>query len=232
MELLERAVELDPGYVWAWVRLAWTHVMASTPGWSQSPSESWKKVVEISQKVMVLDESDSDVCALLGLVYLIQHRYEEAIAEGEKSLAMGPTNAQAHVLLAVTMNNVGRFDDAIELVERAMRLHPYYPAYYLKILGAAYRMTGRYQDALQIYKQLLDRSNKGEFPSLPTHLFLAGVYAELDRVEEAQTHAAEVLKLKPGFSLAEVSNMSTYGFKDPAHLERRLNALRKAGIPE
>jgi adenylate cyclase len=55
MELFEQAVELDPGYVWAWVRLAWTHIMAGKPGWSQSPSESWKKAVEISQKVLVLD---------------------------------------------------------------------------------------------------------------------------------------------------------------------------------
>jgi adenylate cyclase len=233
MELFERAVKLDPGYVWAWVRLAWTHVMAMTPGWGQSPSESFKKTVEISQKVLALDDSDSDVRALLGLVYLIQGRYEEALAEGEKSLALGPTNAQAHVLQAVRMHHVGRFDDAIELVKKAMRLHPYYPAYYLQWLGAAYRMTGRYEDALQIYKKLLDRANKGEFPSLEAHVFLADVYAELERVEEAQTHAAEVLKLNPGLSLAEISsNISTYTFKDPIHLERRLNALRKAGIPE
>ncbi len=130
------------------------------------------------------------------------------------------------------MNTVGRFDDAIELVKKAMRLHPYYPAYYLQWLGADYRMTGRYEDALQIYKQLLDRSNKGEFPSLPTHLYLADVYAELGREEEARSHAAEVLRLKPGFSLKDASRVSTYRYKDPAHLERRLNALRKAGIPE
>ena len=232
MELLERAVELDPGYVWAWVRLAWTHVVAAKPGWSQSPSESIKKAVEISQKVLVLDESDSDVCALLGLVYLIQERYEQAITEGEKSLVLGPTNAQAHVLLAVSMNTMGRFDDAIELVKRAMRLHPYYPAYYLQWLGGAYRMTGRYEDALTVYKQLLGRSRKGEFPSLTPHLYLADVYAELGREEEARTHAAEVLRISPNFSLEVVSKINTYGYKDPAHLERRLNALRKAGIPE
>ena len=60
----------------------------------------------------------------------------------------------------------------------------------------------------------------------------ADVYVELGREEEAQTHAAEVLRIKPGFSLEEVSNITTFGYKDPAHLERRLNALRKAGIPE
>jgi adenylate cyclase len=233
MELFERAVELDPNYVWAWVRLAWTHVMASMPGWSSSPSEHWKKVTEISKKALMLDESDSDVHALLGLVYRIQGQYERAITEGEKSLILGPTNAQAHVLFSVTMNTVGRFDEAIDLVKRAMRLHPYYPAYYLQWLGGAYRMTGRYEEALTVYNQLLDRSRKGEFPILGAHLFLADIYAELGNEDEARTHAAEVLKIEPGFSLKDVSKkIITYRYKDPAHLQRRLNALRKAGIPE
>jgi len=232
MELFERAVELDPNYVWAWVRLAWTHVMASIPGWSPSPSEHWKKVVEISEKVLVLDESDSDVHALLGLVYRLQHRYEEAISEGEKSLVLGPTNAQAHVLLSVSMNTVGRFDDAIRLVKKAMRLHPYYPAYYLQWLGGAYRMTGRYEEALTVYNQLLDRSRKGEFGILSAHVFLADIYAELGKENEARNHTAQVIKIEPGFSLKDIQKIRTYRYKDPTHLERRLKALRKAGIPE
>ena len=231
-KLFERAVELDPDYVWAWVRLAWTHVVARRPGWSESPSESLKKAVEISQKVLALDETDSDVRALLGLVYLFQNQYEQAVIEGQKSIELSPTNAQAHVILAVSMNNVGRFDEAIELVKKAMRLHPYYPAYYLQWLGAAYRMTERYEDAITVYRQLLDRTKKGEFPSLSAHLFLVEVYAEYGRDEEARTHAAEVLKIRPRFSIGDVNKISTYRYKDHAHLERRLNALRKAGIPE
>jgi len=230
MELFERAVELDPGYVWAWVRLAWTHRVASR--WSRSPSEHSKMIVEISRKVLALDESDSDVHALLGIVYRMQRQWDQAIIEGEKSLALGPTNAQAHVLHAVSMNIVGRFDKAIELVKRAMRLHPYYPAYYLQWLGAAYRMTGQYEDALKVYKQLLDRSRKGEFPSLPAHLYLADVYGELGREKEARIQAAEVLRINPRFSLESVKKIATYQYKDRALLERRLNALRNAGIPE
>ena len=233
MEFFERAVELDPNYVWAWVRLAWTHVVACKPGWSPSPpSEHWKKVVEISEQVLVLDESDSDVHALLGLVYRNQRQYELAITEGEKSLILGPTNAQAHVLHSVSMNMVGRFDDAIRLVKKAMRLHPYYPAYYLQWLGGAYRMTGRYEEALTVYNQLLDRSRKGEFPIYAAHLYLADTYAAFGKEEEARNHAEEVLRINPGFSLKEINQISAFRYKDPAHLERRLNALRKAGIPE
>ena len=229
MALFERAVELDPNYVWAWVRLAWTHLVASR--YSQSPSESFKKAVQISQKTLVLDDTDSDVHALLGNIYYRKKRYKEAIAEGKKAIVLGPTNAQAHVLLAVSMNTVGRFDDAIPLVEKAMRLHPYYPAYYLTWLGAAYRMTGRYEEALTVYKQLLDRSLKGEFTNFTPHLFLAEIYAELGQDEKARTHAAEVLRLKPKFSLKWLYKPTFhYNYKDPAHLERRVNALRKAGL--
>jgi tetratricopeptide (TPR) repeat protein len=130
------------------------------------------------------------------------------------------------------MNAVGRFDEAIELVENAMRLHPYYPAYYLQWIGAAYRMTGRYEEALSVYKQLLDRSMKGEYHGLSSNLFLADLYAELGRDEEARKHADEVLRISPRFSLKEINKISTFKYKHTAHLERRLKALRKAGIPD
>jgi adenylate cyclase len=232
MELFEKAVELDPNYVWAWVRLAWTHVVAADRGWSQNPSEHFEMFLEISKKVLAMDESNSDVHALLGLAYILQREPEKAIAEGEKALVLGPTNAQAHVLLAVSMNDIGRFDDAIRLVEKAMRLHPYYPAYYLSWLGGGYRMTGRYEDALTVYKQLLDRSQKGEFPVVDAHLYLVDLYAEIGKEDEARAHAAEIFKIEPGFSLKRIRSINSYAYIDPALLERRLKVLRKAGIPD
>ena len=232
MELFEKAVELDPNYVWAWVRLAWTHSVAQRPGWSQNPSEHLKMLLEISEKVLAMDESDSDVHALAGLAYLYQDDPEKAIAAGEKSIILSPTNAQAHVLLAVSMNTVGRFDDVIRLVKRAMRLHPYYPAYYLIWLGDAYRMTGRYEDALLVYNQLLDRCLKGEYPILGAHVYLADLYAEIGKEDKARAHASEIFKIEPGFSLRRARHINTFGYSDPALLERRLKALRKAGIPD
>ena len=228
MALFQRAVELDPGYVWAWVRLAWTHLAACR--YSASPSESFKKAAQIARKTLAMDPSDPDVHALLGNIHSRQNRYEEAISEGKKAIALGPANAQAHVLLAVTMNSVGQFDEAITLVKQAMRLHPYYPAYYLMWLGTAYRMTGRYDEALAAYQQLFDRAEKGEFPLLGAHLFMAEVYAEMGRAEEARNRVEAVRTLDPRFSLERVGRLATYRYEDPANLERRLDALRKAGM--
>ena len=93
-------------------------------------------------------------------------------------------------------------------------------------------MTGRYEDALIVYKQLLDRSRKGEYPILRAHIFMADVYMELGREKEARTHTAEALKLDSKLTLERTRKLGIHGYKDPALLERRLNALRKAGIPE
>ena len=179
-----------------------------------------------------MDETDSDVHALAGLANLWQGQLEQAIIDGKKALVLGPTNAQAHVLLAVTMNTVGRFDDVIRLVKRAMRLHPSYPAYYLTWLGGAYRLKGLYEDARSVYNPLLDRGRKGEYPVLAPHVYLADLYAEIGKEDKARAHAAEIFKIEPGFTLKRVRNLVTFGYSDPALLERRLKALRKAGIPD
>ena len=64
--------------------------------------------------------------------------------------------------------------------------------------------------------------------SLPAHQFLAAIYSELGREEEARAEAAEVLRISPNFSLEVLRQRLPY--KDPADLERFLDGLRKAGL--
>ena len=62
------------------------------------------------------------------------------------------------------------------------------------------------------------------------HRDLAFAHSEAGRIEKARRHIAEALSLIPRHSAQSVRK-STF-FKDPAHLERMLSALRKAGLPE
>jgi len=229
-QLFKLAVKLDPEYAFAWTMLAWTYWAEARFGWSESGVESIKRSVEIAQKAIALNETLPEVHSLWSNIHLIQGRYQKAIAEGKKAIALGPNNATCHVLLAYTMTSAGKFEEAIVLGEKAIRLSPYSSPWYLLILEDAYRMTGRYEEALAMGKQYLERCRKGECNLLPAHIGLAATYIGLGRVEEARTHAAEVLRMNPNFSLDEARKMSS--FKDPVHLERVLDALRKAGIPE
>jgi len=210
--------------------LAWTHWAEARFGWSESQAESIQRAVEIARKAEAINDTLPEVHSLWSNIYLIQGEYEKAITEGEKAIALGPNNSVCHVLLAYSMVCVGKFEEAIELAEKAIRLSPYSSLWYLLIMDDAYRMAGRYEEALAVGKQYLERCRKGEGNPFPAHMGLAATYIGLGRIEEARAHAAQALKIHPKFSLDEARKMES--FKDPAHLERVLDALRQAGVPE
>jgi adenylate cyclase len=229
-ELFRQAVELDPGYSYAWAMLGWTHWVDATFGYRESRSESLKGAIEIAKRALALDDKQPDVHALLGGIYLFQRQYEKASAEGEKAIRLGPNIACNHAILAQTMLFSGRFEEAIGLVKKAMRLNPHYPSWYLEPLATAYGMIGRHKEAIAAFKGLLSRRRKAGGQLITPLLGLTANSIMLGLEEEARSHATEVLKIEPSFSL-EWFRQVTF-FRDPVHLERTLEALRKAGLPE
>jgi hypothetical protein len=59
---------------------------------------------------------------------------------------------------------------------------------------------------------------------------LAATYAQLDRLEEARAEAKEYLKITPNFSIAVWAKSEPY--TDTNELQRYVDGLRKAGLPE
>jgi len=229
-ELLERTVKIAPGYASAWTTLAWTYVIDAWLGFSESPEESIKHAIELGKKSMMLDDTQPEVHSLWNTIYLVHRQWDKAIAEGKEAITLGPSNAVSHVLLAYAMLLSGEFEEAVALAERSIRLTPYCPNFYLSILAQAYRQAGRYEEALAIYQKALNRSRKYKGNPLPLLYGLADVCVQLGREEEARTYAAEVLQIAPNFFLEPLHTI--YPYKDPAHLERILDNLRKAGLPD
>jgi adenylate cyclase len=229
-ELIEQALKLDPDYASALAVLGSTHLMAARMGWSESPAESVKEALELGQKAIALCATEGWAHRLLVSLYTMQRQYDMAIAEGERAIALGPNDAEAHSGLAYTLHYAGRFEDAIVHIKKAMRLRPYYPPFYLMFLADSYFMVGRYDESIAVNKQLLERARKGEWPIYSPHLGLAANYMLLGQEEEAQFHAAEVLRTNPKFSLEVFGSRNPY--KDPADMERWLDSLRRAGLPE
>jgi tetratricopeptide (TPR) repeat protein len=119
---------------------------------------------------------------------------------------------------------MGRPQDAIEPIKRAIRLNPLSSDVYVYEwnLGLAYYHAGQYEEAIATLKPLL------HLGWLTVSLRLAASYAQLDRPDEARAQAAEVLKLKPDFSLATFTKTQSY--KNSTDLEHYLDGLRKAGL--
>ena len=224
--LLEQAVELDPNFAAPWALLAWLHLTDARLGWSTAADVTLEQGAAFCQKSLSLGYMQPDAYALMGAIRLIQRRYEEAEAASRKAVELGPNVADAYVLLGQTLNYMGQPQEALGLIKKSMRFSPYYPAWYLSVLGVNCRMLGRHEEAIIADLQVLQRQPENTF----SNFRLAAIYAELDRFEEAQAQIAEVLRKNPQASIRQVQICEPY--RDAETLQRHIESLRKAGLPE
>ena len=75
------------------------------------------------------------------------------MAEGEQAIALDPNDADGYARLSLVLLCMGQPEEAIRLIEKAMRLNPRYPAWYLLWLGHAYSSAGRLEDAITTQKR-------------------------------------------------------------------------------
>jgi adenylate cyclase len=232
-KLFEKAAKIAPEYANAWTSLAWSHWVDARYGFSESRPKSFNQSLKLAKKAIAIDDSDPAAHALLGGIYLFTRQYDKAIAEGEKSIALGPSFPEIYSFLAMTLSYAGNPEEAIALIKKAMRLHPYYPWFYLTILGRSYIVAGRFEEALSTYKQCLELMKRRELSGMAltgVYFGLAVAYMNLGQEAQARAYVDEALKLSTKLSLGWVRKATFY--KDPAHLEVFIDALRKAGLPE
>jgi adenylate cyclase len=222
----EKALALDSEYAEAYLMLSATHLMDMMYGSSESLEQSLEKAEEMVKRAIALRGSFADARAFLGRIYLTKRKYDEAIGEGERALALAFNSSFVHAALAFSLGYAGRPEEAIPLYKKAIRLSPIPESWYLWGLGDCYRMVGRYEEAISVYKRAIKLSPD----DVLAHAGAAAVYAQWERDKEAQTEAAEVLRIDPKFSLKSFSKGQLY--KNPAELQRLVAAMRKAGLPE
>ncbi len=107
-----------------------------------------------------------------------------------------------------------------------MRLFPYYPDNLLGVLAVSYRVLGRFGESIALDTERLRRNPDNMYSDFR----LAAVYMELGREREARTHVTEAIKKNPHASLRQVRFSEPY--QDKEYLDRYLDLLRKAGMPE
>jgi TolB-like protein len=225
-EKLERAIELDAGFAAAWTFLGWTYMLGARAGWDKSPKAAFEQAMSCVEKSLALDRLQPEPHALMGCVRMHQRQYDAAILAGEKAIELGPNIAESYVLLGQTLNYVGRTEEGTALLEKAMRLSPFYPDNWLGILANGHRLLGRSEDAIALDQERLRRNPDNFFSDFR----LAALYMELGREELARAHASEALKKNPNLTLRQIRISEPY--RDEKLLEHYLDLLRRAGLPE
>jgi len=223
-QILEEAITLDPNYALAYRFLAGTYHMEVWFGLSKSPKESLGKAIQLAKKAIALDDSLAEAYGLLGWLYLLIRQHDKAIAQGKHAVDLAPNSAENLAWFGVILSMADQPEKAIPLLEKAIRLDPIPPNWYLWSLGFAYRETGRYEDAITVAKKASHR----EPNDLIARIVLTLAYIELGREDEAHAEALEVLRINPKFSVGRWAKVRPH--IDPANTARAAEKLRKAGL--
>ena len=123
--------------------------------------------------------------------------------------------------LGNALSFAGRQDEAVGWVKRAVLLNPMHPAYYQWNLGHAYFLTRHHEEAIEAFKRALNRNPNFH----PAHVYLALIYSELGRDEEAWVEWTEFVSRNPQTSPDAWRQRLPY--KDEAVLERMFETLAK-----
>lgn len=222
-QMYEKAIVLDRQYAAAYAGLAWTYWLEWT--WFWSPDlQTLERALALAQQAVALDDSLPLAHLTLGYVYLFKHQHARAIAEAERSIALDPHYAWAYGMLADMLTGVGRPQEALKLIDQAMRLEPQSAAYFSSCLGFAYRAMRQYEEAITAIQRTLTRNP--HFVS--ARLFLAILYSETGRTEKAKE---ELLLLQQHIPHLSVEGLrQRFPYKDASETERVVSALSRAGL--
>ena len=127
----KKAAELDPNYGRAYAALAATYWESYTRYWGLAIGLGPERTTRNTRPNSILPRRCATPTPLAHqvasamLVHAQQH--EEAIAEAKRAIASDPNDADGYVALAGALSFAGRPAEALDAVERAMRLNPHYP---------------------------------------------------------------------------------------------------------
>jgi adenylate cyclase len=223
LRLLERAIALEPDYAHAHAWKACTLGQSYVYGWYEDRDSTVRQIVEELQLALALDDTDSDVHRILAAVNLAAHHdHEKAFFHQERALALNPNDDLIVVQQGEILTWLGRAEEGIEWIQKAMRLNPYHPERFWSHLARAYFVARRYEEAIKALQRLND-ADHAKFAAL------AACQAALGNETAAKDLTREVLKRVPDFCVDDY--LATQHYKQSSDLEHCRAALLKAGLP-
>ncbi len=196
-ELLQIAVEREPGYAAAYARLAELgHNFSSTNYASIIGDDAASKALDdaLENARMAVDLNPSLVDARIWYGHLLLHHreIERGVSELREAVRLGPSHGQAHAELGFAYALLGNLEKAFEEFAASSKLSPNDPRNVrIRTFEAlAYLYAGKNQEAFDSASSLLE-TNRGLASSFYPNLVAVAALVRLGRADDARRQAAE-----------------------------------------
>ena len=123
--LLDRALALDPDYAHAHAWKACVLGQTWVHEWCADRDATFQQVAAELETALALDDNDSDVHRILAALNLMRDDLDKAAYHQERALALNPNYDLVVVQQGELLTWLGRPEEGIDWIRKAMRLNPY-----------------------------------------------------------------------------------------------------------
>lgn len=210
LELIERAVALDPNYGPALALGAVCHNISRLFEWSKQPEADRLRGIEMAHRALAVASDDADVVANAASVIAgLERDIDAAIVLCSKAIDLNPGSPIGWFMSGVVHLRVGHNELAIDHLERSMHLDPLGPDVpnLVGLLSWARFQQGRFEEAVALGKEFVRQK-----PHPRGYAFLAASYGHLGRLAEGE----EALTRYAGLASRSIESFAEYMIVNPA----------------
>jgi TolB-like protein len=152
--LLERATQLDPGFVQAWETLAAAHSVSDS--WLAGDGiDHYVLARAAAEKALELDPNLSMAYAVLAQIPGVPNDHKEMIELFDKAVINDPKNSTAWLWRGITLVELGHFERAISNFEKCLVIDPGY-LNCAQHMAKAYLFWGKVDRAIEIFEESIE----------------------------------------------------------------------------
>lgn len=226
----EEAIALDGDYAAAHAALAKMYAQSSFApiAYADALRIDWRSAATEARRSLrhVDDAPNADFHVVRSWLALNKYQHDRAMVEAERALELSPNGVDALQALSRAVIYAGDPDRGIELAKRSMRQNPALLAHPSLLMGLAEFVLNNPEKAVaHIDRAFALGSEQTDYAGI-----LAAAYAELGRIEEAETAIDVFRRGWLGQPNLEWS-MIVFPFSDPEVTDRLARGLERAGIP-
>jgi len=223
----EKAIEVDPNYGRAYAAMALIY-------WTASLNFKWEPTLGVTVEecylsapkylAMAMKNPTSLAHQVNADMMLHKWLHGKATFEAERAIELDPNDARAQFMMGKALIFDGRSEEGVELIRKAMRLDPLYPAEPLCYLGLAHFCMGQLEEAVS----LIERGLKHNPEIYSFNLPLAAASIHLGLTKKAQQAIFTWMRGHQYYYDLR-KEMFFYPFKDLKVVEQLVEGLIKAG---
>ena len=181
IELFEQALRLDENYALAYSGLADSYVLLQFFSHTEK-NDFFQKAKAAAEKALSLDENLAEPHAALAMYkQLYEWDWDGAESEFKLAIAANPNYATAHQWYGEFLTSLGRYDESIVELEKAVELDPLSLSTNTA-LAQPYLALGRYAEAIEKLKPALELDDQNFSLAL---LYMGRAYDGLGNHKEA-----------------------------------------------